>query len=140
MLLVASDRLENDDVDMVVMKHKSGALSSLHITMLTHRTGMESYEVFGTKGTLFVRFLFHSSYSIEPAIIQLHQGANTVRDFTLTTDWNVQREIAAYVSSWEGRKVKLPLEEGPDFKKMFTTLQRSSKWQIGEEHTWYSRY
>jgi len=177
-LLVAADRFENDDVSMVTMKHKSGALSSLHITMLTHRTGMESYEVFGTKGTLFVRFLFHSSHSIEPAIIQLHQGANTVRDFTLTTDWNVQREIAthwqylnelrhfcdcilndkepavtgadgravveiinaAYVSSWEGRKVKLPLREGPDFKKMFTALQRSSKWQIGEEHTWYSRY
>ncbi|MCL5997379.1 MAG: Gfo/Idh/MocA family oxidoreductase [Chloroflexi bacterium] len=51
-MLVAANRFDNDDVASVVMKHKNGAMSSLHITMLTHRTGMESYEVFGTKGTL----------------------------------------------------------------------------------------
>ena len=46
-MMVAANRFENDDADLVVMKHKSEAMSSLHITMLTHRRGMESYEVFG---------------------------------------------------------------------------------------------
>jgi predicted dehydrogenase len=92
-MLVAANRFENEDVGMVAMKHKNGTLSSLHITMLTHRTGMESYEVFGTKGTLYVRWLFHSTHSIEPAVIELHEHAEHVTDLSLSTSWRVEDEL-----------------------------------------------
>ncbi|MCL5997149.1 MAG: Gfo/Idh/MocA family oxidoreductase, partial [Chloroflexi bacterium] len=136
------------------------------------------YEVFGTKGTLLVRWLFHSSHSIEPAIIELHEHADRVTDLTLSTSWCVQDEIrmnwqylnelrhfcdcvlqnkplasggadgravveiinATYVSSWEGRKVKLPLQKSPDFEQMFTDMGQASRWHIDDEDAWWSRY
>ena len=177
-MVVAANRFENDDVGMVAMKHKSGALSSLHITMLTHRTGMESYEVFGTRATLLVRFLYHSTHSIEPAIVELHQGAKRVTDLTLGTSWNVHEEMtanwqylnelrhfcdcilhdkqprvtgvdgravveiinAAYLSSQEGRNVKLPLAASPDFESLFGAMRQSSRWSVSDEDAWWSRY
>ncbi len=38
-LIVDKERVENDDVGIVTMKHAGGGLSTLHITMRTHRTG-----------------------------------------------------------------------------------------------------
>jgi predicted dehydrogenase len=94
-LIVDPQRVENDDVGMVMMKHASGALSSLHITTRTHRRGEESYEVFGTKGTLLVRWHYHSTKSIEPGIVQLFEGARKTTDLTLPTSWNTAEEMAA---------------------------------------------
>lgn len=176
-LIVASDRVENDDVASVQLKHKSGAISSLHITMLTHCTGEESYEVFGTKATLTVNTDYHTTHSMEPLLIRLHERASTVTDMTLPTSWNVQQEYrqnwqylkelehfcncvlkdeepavtgadgraivevinAAYLSAWEGRKVKLPLERSPDLQRVSAEMQSRSPWRLGEEG-WWSRY
>jgi UDP-N-acetyl-2-amino-2-deoxyglucuronate dehydrogenase len=95
-MIVAANRFENEDVGAVVMKHASGAASSLHITMLTHRTGMESYEVFGTRGTLLVQWPFHSTHTLEPAIIKVYRGARDATDLTLSTSWNPHEELTAH--------------------------------------------
>jgi predicted dehydrogenase len=92
-MVVAANRFENDDVGMVMMRHAGGGLSSLHITMLSHRTGQESYEVFGTRGTLVMRWLYHSTHSIEPAVIELHEKASRVTDLSLSASWNAHDEL-----------------------------------------------
>ncbi|OIN98474.1 hypothetical protein COY52_03565 [Candidatus Desantisbacteria bacterium CG_4_10_14_0_8_um_filter_48_22] len=97
-MLVMSDRIENDDVACVIMKHKSGAMSTLHITMLTHRRGLESYEVFGTKGTLLMEWPYHSTHTLEPAIIKLYEKSSKVTDLTLSTSWSPQKEME---KSWQ---------------------------------------
>jgi len=176
-MIVAADRFENEDVASVVMKHRGGQLSSLHITMLTHCTGEESYAIFGTKGTLVAQFLYHSSPSVEPGIIHLWEKSNKVTDLTLSNSWSLEEEIkgnwqylkelehfcdcllndkepavtgadgravveiinAAYLSSWQGVKVKLPLKQSPDLDKFFKELRAESKWQLGQD-IWWSRY
>ena len=92
-MVVMADRVENDDVASVTMKHKSGAISTLHITMLTHRRGLESYEVFGTKGTLLMEWPYHSTHTLEPAIVKIYEKSNRVTDLTLATFWNPHREM-----------------------------------------------
>ena len=177
-MMVATNRFENDDLDLVVMKHKNGGMSSLHITMLTHRRGVESYEIFGTKGTLLMEWQFHSTHSLEPAIIQIYEKSVKKHDLTLYTSWNPHEELiqnwqylnelryfcdcilndkepevggtegraiveilnAAYISAWEKRTIKLPLNRSPDFKQIFTELKKQSKWEIPDEETWWSRY
>jgi predicted dehydrogenase len=98
MLMVAANRVDNEDVGVVTMKHRNGSLSTLHITMLTHRTGEESYEVFGTEGTLLMRWPYHSSHTLEPALLQIHRHARQVTDLTPDTSWNVQQEME---SNWQ---------------------------------------
>jgi myo-inositol 2-dehydrogenase/D-chiro-inositol 1-dehydrogenase len=98
LLIVDAERVENEDVGMVMMRHRSGALSSLHISMRTHRTGEESYELFGTKGTLLMRWLYHSTHSMEPAIVQIHELGRRTTDLTLLTSWSVEEEMA---SNWQ---------------------------------------
>jgi myo-inositol 2-dehydrogenase/D-chiro-inositol 1-dehydrogenase/scyllo-inositol 2-dehydrogenase (NAD+) len=97
-LRVASDRFENDDVALVMMRHRNHALSSLHITMLTHRTGMESYEVFGTHGTLLMRWHYHSMHSLEPAEVRLYEHSTRTTDLTLSTSWDPEHE---YIANWQ---------------------------------------
>jgi len=177
-MVVAGNRFDNEDVGAVTMKHRNGGLSTLHITMLTHRTGEESYEVFGTRGTLLMRWPFHSTHTLEPAILKLYQGANRVTDLTLSTSWNVHEEMeqhwqylnelrsfcdcilhdrepqptgedgravveiinAAYLSTHEGRKVRLPLAESPDLAAIFERLRAASRWEIPDDEAWWSRY
>lgn len=93
-LLVMSNRIENEDVANVLMKHRNGAISSLHITMLTHCIGEESYQLFGLKGTLIMQWLYHSTHSIEPAIVRIWEKSKRVTDFTLSTSWNPENEIS----------------------------------------------
>ena len=176
--MVAANRFENDDLDLVVMKHQNGGMSSLHITMLTHRRGVESYEIYGTKGTLLMEWQFHSTHSLEPALIHLYEKSVKKQDLTLYTSWNPHEELiqnwqylnelryfceriihdkepeisgadgraiveiinAAYISAWEGRTIKLPLDKSPDFKKIFTELAKRSNWKIPDDETWWSRY
>jgi predicted dehydrogenase len=95
-MVVAANRFENEDVAGIVMKHASGAMSSLHITMLTHRTGMESYEVFGTHGTLLVEWPFHSTHTLEPAFVRVYEKARSVTDLTLATSWNPHEELTMH--------------------------------------------
>lgn len=97
-MMVASNRFENDDLDLVVMKHKNGGMSSLHITMLTHRRGVESYEIFGTKGTLLMEWQFHSTHSLEPAIVHIHEKSVKKQDLTLYTSWNPHEEL---IKNWQ---------------------------------------
>jgi len=97
-MMVAANRFENDDLDLVVMKHKNGGMSSLHITMLTHRRGVESYEIFGTKGTLLMEWQFHSTHSLEPAIIHLYEKSVKKQDLTLYTSWNPHEEL---IQNWQ---------------------------------------
>ena len=90
-MIVAPERYETENVACVTMKHRSGAVTTLHITMITHTTGEESYEVFGTKGTLIMKGLYHSTKSLEPAIIHLHRSGRELQDLTLSsweTRWN----------------------------------------------------
>ena len=177
-MIVAANRFENDDLDLVVMKHKNGGMSSLHITMLTHRRGVESYEVFGTKGTLLMQWQYHSTHSLEPALIHIYEKSVLKQDLTLYTSWNPHEELiqnwqylnelsyfcdcilndkqpeiggkegratveilnAAYLSSWEEKTIKLPLDRSPDFKLIFTELKKQSSWHIPDDETWWSRY
>lgn len=176
-MIVAKEHHPTEDVACVVMKHKSGALSTLHITMLTHSTGEESYEVFGTHGTLVMRWLFHSTPTPEPAFVHLYQNSNTVIDLTPGGPWNPLRKIqenwqylrelehfceciindeepyttgadgravveiinAAYLSSWTGEKIKLPLSRSPNVRDFFLNLRESSPWSL-EGAMWVSRY
>ncbi|MEM3716382.1 MAG: Gfo/Idh/MocA family oxidoreductase [Candidatus Bathyarchaeia archaeon] len=90
-MIVDPERYETENVACVTMRHKSGAVTTLHITMITHTKGEESYELFGTKGTLTMRWLYHSSKSLEPAIIHLHRNGREIQDLTLSvweTRWN----------------------------------------------------
>jgi len=91
--IVDPERYETENVACVTMKHKNGAFTSLHITMITHTTGEECYELFGTDGTLIMRWLYHSSRSPEPAIIHLHKNSREVRDLTLSSSWNPLYEL-----------------------------------------------
>ena len=93
LMLVASEHHPTEDVDCVVMRHKTGAMSTLHITGLTHATGEESYEVFGTHGTLVMRWLSHSTATLEPAVIALHENSRTVTDLTLDSPWDPSQRI-----------------------------------------------
>jgi len=92
-MIVAPEHHPTEDVACVMMKHKNGALSTLHITMLTHLVGEESYEVFGTHGTLVIRWLFHSTPTPEPAFVYLYENSNTVTDLTEGGPWNPIRKI-----------------------------------------------
>jgi predicted dehydrogenase len=91
--VVDPERYETENVAYVTMRHKSGAITTLHITMMTHTTGEEGYELFGTKGTLIMRWLYHSSRSPEPAIIHLHKNSREVQDLTLSSSWNPLHEL-----------------------------------------------
>ena len=97
-MMVAANRFENDDLDLVVMKHKNGGMSSLHITMLTHRRGKESYEIFGTKGTLLMEWEFHSTHSLEPALVHIYEHSVKKTDLTLYTSWNPHEEL---IANWQ---------------------------------------
>lgn len=91
-MIVEKERHPTDDVGVVVMKHKSGAMSTLHITMLTHAIGEENFEVFGTHGTLVMRWLFHSTPTLESAFLNLYEDSKTVTDLTLSGSWHpIQR-------------------------------------------------
>ena len=96
--IVDPNRWDSEDTAVVSMKHKNGCISTLHITLLTQRTGMESYEVFGTGGTLLMQWPYHSTKTLEPAIIRVFKGSDTVKDYTLYTSWNPQVELEA---SWQ---------------------------------------
>jgi predicted dehydrogenase len=91
--IVDPERYETENVACVTMKHRSGAITTLHITMITHTTGEEGYELFGTRGTLIMRWLYHSSRSPEPAIIHLHRNSRNVQDLTLSSSWNPLYEL-----------------------------------------------
>lgn len=91
--IIAPDRHETDDMACVTMRHKSGAVSTLHITMITHTKGEESYELYGTKGTLIMKWLYHSSRSPEPALIHLYRNSHEVQDLTLSSSWNPLQEL-----------------------------------------------
>ena len=91
--IIAPDRHETDDMACVTMRHKSGAISTLHITMITHTKGEESYELYGTKGTLIMKWLYHSSRSPEPALIHLYRNSREVQDLTLSSSWNPLQEL-----------------------------------------------
>jgi len=95
-LVVDAARIDNDDVAVVTMRHTSGALSTLHITMRTHTTGEERYEVHGTRGTLVMRWPYHSTHTLEPAIIEVHERSRRVTDHTLSTSWCPEREIGTH--------------------------------------------
>lgn len=91
--IIAPDRHATDDMACVTMRHKSGAISTLHITMITHTKGEESYELYGTKGTLIMKWLYHSSRSPEPALIHLYRNSHEVQDLTLSSSWNPLQEL-----------------------------------------------
>lgn len=92
-MIVAPEHHPTEDVACVVMRHKSGALSTLHTTMLTHATGEENYEVFGTHGTLVMRWPFHSTPALEPAFIHLYENSNTRTDLTPGRPWNPMHKV-----------------------------------------------
>ncbi len=92
-LIVGADRWENDDVSHVMLRHESGAISSLHITMLTHRTGRERYEVFGTRGTMTFDCVYHSSPTLEPHIIRVYRDSHTCTDLSLGNSWSTEEEF-----------------------------------------------
>jgi len=93
--IIAPDRHETEDLACVVMRHRSGAISTLHITMLTHMIGQETYTVFGTEGTLEMKWIYHSSRSLEPAIIRLYRNSREIIDLTLSpkASWNPLDEL-----------------------------------------------
>jgi len=97
-LVVAKNRVENDDVASVILKHKDGPISSLHITMLTHCIGEESYFVYGTKGTIVVQCPYHSSASPLPPIVTVWRNAKEMEDLSPKCDWNLENEVKA---SWQ---------------------------------------
>jgi len=92
--IIAPDRHETEDNACVTLRHRNRALSTLHITMMTHATGEESYEAFGTGGTLVMKWLYHSSRSPEPALIRLHRGSREIIDLTLESSWNPLAELS----------------------------------------------
>ena len=87
MMIVEQARHPTEDVGCVIMKHKSGAMSTLHTTSLTHAAGEETFEVFGTRGTLDIRWPFNSTPTLEPAFINLYENSSTVTDLTRTGPW-----------------------------------------------------
>ncbi len=177
LMIVEKANHPTDDVGCVMMKHASGAMSTLHITTLTHATGEESFEVFGTRGTLVMRWPFHSTPTLESAFLSLYENSSTVTDLTLTGPWHPTRRIeedwqylrelehfcrcilddeepysggsdgravveivnAAYLSSSNGTKVKLPLSESPDVRESLKELRESSPWSPAGR-VWDSRY
>ena len=176
-LIASPENHPTEDVGCLVMKHDSGAMSTLHATMLTHATGEESYELFGTQGTLVMRWLNHSTQTLEPAQLALYENGNMKTDLTLDgiwhpdqriqEDWQYLRQLehfcgkvlngeephptgsngksaveivnAAYLSSWEEKKVRLPLKKTPNTQKIFAHLRQHSPWSL-KGNTWSSRY
>ena len=92
-MIVAPEHHPTEDVGCVVMRHENGALSSLHVTGLTHATGEESYEIFGTHGTLVMRWLSHSTSTLEPALMTLYENSRTATDLTLDAPWHPSQRI-----------------------------------------------
>jgi len=92
-LLVASDLFETEDVANLILKHKGGGLSTLHITRLTHRRGVELYEIFGTKGTLVVDCIRHSTPSLEPPTMYIYQKSKTRIDVTPYNSFFLDEEL-----------------------------------------------
>ncbi|MGQ9596603.1 MAG: hypothetical protein ACUVQY_01490 [Thermoproteota archaeon] len=74
------------------MMHRSSAITTLHTTM-TYAAGRESYELFRTKGTLIMKWLYHSSRTPEPAMIRLHRNSCEVQDLSLSSSWNPLYEL-----------------------------------------------
>ena len=176
-LIVSPESHQTEDVGCLVMKHDSGAISTLHATMITHAPGEESYELFGTQGTLVMRWLNHSTQTLEPAQLSLYENGNVKTDLTLDgiwhpkqriqEDWQYLRQLehfcgcilsdeephptgldgksaveivsAAYLSSWKGEKVRLPLEKTPNTQKIFSELRKESPWSL-RGNMWSSRY
>ena len=92
-MIVAPEHHPTEDVGFVALKHESGAMSTLHVTGLTHATGEESYEIFGTHGTLVVRWLSHSTSTLEPALMTLYENSRTATDLTLDAPWHPSQRI-----------------------------------------------
>ncbi|MDY6913208.1 MAG: Gfo/Idh/MocA family oxidoreductase [Planctomycetota bacterium] len=101
-MCIGKDRFENEDVSCVAMRHKNNTLSTLHITMLTHCTGEERYEVFGTKATLVMRCIYHSSLTQEHHHIHLYEKSKTVTDLTMPNLWFEYDDTESYVKkTWQ---------------------------------------
>ena len=92
-MIVAPEHHPTEDVGCVVLRHRSGAMSALHVTGLTHAAGEESYEVFGTGGTLVMRWLSHSTSTLEPALMTLYENSRTATDLTLDAPWHPGQRI-----------------------------------------------
>jgi UDP-N-acetyl-2-amino-2-deoxyglucuronate dehydrogenase len=92
-MIAAPEHHPTEDVACVVMGHQSGAMSTLHVTGLTHATGEESYEIFGTHGTLVMRWLSHSTSTLEPALMTLYENSRTATDLTLDAPWHPSQRI-----------------------------------------------
>ena len=93
LIIVAPEHHPTEDVGCVVMRHETGAMSTLHVTGLTHATGEESYEIFGTHGKVAMHWLSHSTSTLEPAVITLHENSRTVTDLTLDGSWHPNQRI-----------------------------------------------
>ena len=92
-IIAAPEHHPTEDVGCVVLRHESGAMSTLHVTGLTHAAGEESYEIFGTGGTLVMRWLSHSTSTLEPASMTLYENSRTATDLTLDAPWHPSQKI-----------------------------------------------
>ena len=92
-IIAAPEHHPTEDVGCVVLRHESGAMSTLHVTGLTHAAGEESYEIFGTGGTLVMRWLSHSTSTLEPASMTLYENSRTAADLTLDAPWHPSQRI-----------------------------------------------
>ena len=92
-IIAAPEHHPTEDVGCVVLRHESGAMSTLHVTGLTHAAGEESYEIFGTGGTLVMRWLSHSTSTLEPASMTLYENSRTATDLTLDAPWHPSQRI-----------------------------------------------
>ena len=124
-----------------------------------------------------MRWLNHSTQTLEPAQLALYENGNMRTDLTLDgiwhpdqriqEDWQYLRQLehfcgkvlngeephptgfdgksaveivsAAYLSSWEEKKVRLPLKKTPNTQKIFAQLRQDSPWSL-QGNTWGSRY
>ncbi|OGC22151.1 hypothetical protein A3J90_01860 [candidate division WOR-1 bacterium RIFOXYC2_FULL_37_10] len=92
-LLVASNMFENEDVAQIMLKHKTGQISSLNASRLTHLLGEEVYEIYGTRGTLIVKVLGHDSPWTQPPQMYIYRKGKFVEDITLYNSWSLDEEL-----------------------------------------------
>jgi predicted dehydrogenase len=66
--------IRNEDLAVAVVEHAGGAVSVHQTCIYTFRQWFETYEIYGTEGTLVIDGRRHTSWSVEPPTMTLYKG------------------------------------------------------------------
>ena len=96
---VIQPKRQLEDVAVVVCRHQGGKVSTHRMNLKTHRPLMERYELFGTRGTMEIRWggvWRWSAYTAEPMQVRVFRRGTETQDITPRPEQAIDHEISRY--------------------------------------------